>query len=140
MKKKDLATLAMIGISAGLIAGGCQKKPKETNGGNNNNGSHRNGNSAAQIAAEMKSFYNSLSPDAQKKFMSLDAKHKMMALEMANQSCNGKNACAGMGGCASADNACAGQNGCKGHGGPPVKDPNKAVNIQYKAQHNGNGY
>lgn len=140
MKKRDLATLAMIGISAGLIAGGCQQttKDKDTKrGGNRTNG---NGLQAAEnMSADMQSFYASLSPDAKKKFDQLDAQHKMMAMEMANQQCNGKNKCAGMGGCSTADHSCAGENGCKGQGGAPVKDANKAVDIQYKHQMGKNG-
>jgi len=125
MKKKDLATLAMLGISAGLMVNGCQK------------GSHSPGNKAAadeQMSSDMQSFYSALSPDAQKKFMQLDAQHKMMAIEMAQQSCNGKNKCAGMGGCSTSQHQCAGKNSCKGQGGTPVKDPNKAVETQYNNQ------
>ena len=126
MKKNELAMLAMIGISAGLMVGGCQK-----------NGPDRNKVSAdEQMSPDMKSYYNSLSPDAQKKFMELDAQHKMMAIEMAHQSCKGQNKCAGMGGCGTADHKCSGQNSCKGQGGAPVKDANKAVEVQYKNQMN----
>ena len=130
MKRRDLTTLAMIGVSAGLVVGGCQNNDK--------NGRHHNNNQAdaKHMNPDMESFYASLSPSAKEKFKDLDAQHKMMALEMADQKCNGQNKCAGMGGCATADNACAGENGCKGQGGAPVKNPNKAVEIQYKNQHN----
>jgi len=127
MKKRDLATLALIGISAGLVIGGCQQQKKN---GNNKT------SAAEQMSPDMQTFYNSLSQEAQRKFTDLDAQHRMMAVEMANQSCNAKNACAGMGGCATKEHACAGQNSCKGQGGPPVKDPNKAVEIQYRNQMN----
>lgn len=127
MKRRDLTTLAMIGISAGLVVGGCQNDGRDG----------RSNNKAAadeQMSPDMKSFYSSLSSDMQQKFMQLDAQHKMMAVEMANQSCNGKNKCSGMGGCATAEHQCAGQNGCKGQGGAPIKDPNKAVEAQYNNQ------
>ena len=126
MKKNDLAMLAMIGISAGLMVGGCQK-----------NGPDRNKASAGeQMSPDMQSYYNSLSSDAQKKFMELDAQHKMMAVEMAHQSCKGQNKCAGMGGCGTPDHKCAGQNSCKGQGGVPIKEASKAVEVQYKNQMN----
>ena len=125
MKRRDLTTLAMIGISAGLMVGGCQP-----NDGRSNNKAAAD----EQLSPDMQSFYSSLSSDAQQKFMQLDAQHKMMAVEMANQSCNGKNKCSGMGGCSTAEHQCAGQNGCKGQGGAPIKDPNKAVEAQYKNQ------
>lgn len=127
MKKCDLATLAMIGISAGLMVSGCQQK-------NGTNPSSNKASAAEQLSPDMQAFYSSLSPEAQQQFMQLDAQHKMMAVEMANQSCNHKNSCAGMGGCASVEHQCAGQNGCKGQGGAPVKNPNKAVEVQYKNQ------
>ncbi len=125
MKKRNLATLAVIGISAGLLAGGCEKQDEKKT-----NGSH----ATEDASAEMKAFHDSLSEDAQKKFDELDAQHKMMAMEMADQKCNGQNKCAGMGGCESAENKCAGHNGCKGKGGAPVKDADKAIDVQYKNQ------
>ncbi|MCH9625608.1 MAG: hypothetical protein S4CHLAM123_07840 [Chlamydiales bacterium] len=130
MKKRDLSTLALVGISAGLMMGGCNQKETDKKGDDTGNKAH----AAEQLSPDMKSFHDSLSPTAQKKFMELDAQHKMMAIEMANQSCNGRNKCASMGGCSSANNSCAGENGCKGQGGAPVKDPNKAVDVQYKMQ------
>lgn len=128
MKKRDLAKLAMLGISAGLFAGGCQQKATG-NGSSNSRNEMR-----AEMSSDMQAFYASLSADAKKKFNELDAQHKMMAMEMANQRCNGQNKCAGMGGCGTADHACAGKNSCKGQGGAPVKNPNKAVEVQYKNQ------
>ncbi len=128
MKKRDLATLALIGISAGLVVGGCNQK------GKNNNHSNNNQSGMEQMSPDMKAFYSSLSPEAQKKFMELDAQHKMMAVEMANQTGVGENKCKGMGGCATANNTCAGENECKGQGGPPVKDPSQAVDVQHEHQ------
>lgn len=126
MKKRDLATLAMIGISAGLLVGGCQQQNK----------SSTKMSAAEQMSPDMQTFYNSLSPEGQRKFMELDAQHRMMAIEMSNQKCTGKNNCASMGGCATAAHACAGQNGCKGQGGTPVRDSNRAVEVQHRNQTN----
>lgn len=127
MKKRNLATLAMLGIGVGLAVGGCQQ---QGNKGNNK------GSADEQMSPDMESYYKSLSPDAQQKFMQLDAQHRMMAVEMAHQSCSGKNKCAGMGGCATASHKCAGKNSCKGQGGAPIKDANKAVEAQYQNQMN----
>ncbi len=132
MKKRDLATLAMIGISAGLIVGGCQQNSKDKNNNPNNRSAVME-----HMSPDMQTFSNSLSRDAKEKFQELDAQHKMMATEMANQNCSGQNMCAGMGGCATSENSCAGHNACSGRGGPPVKDPNKAVEVQHKNQMNG---
>lgn len=127
MKKRDLAKLAMLGISAAMIVG-CGNAQGDASGEDQPSSGQQ------QQSSDMQSFYNSLSSDAQKKFNQLDAQHKMMAIEMTHQTCNGKNSCAGMGGCKTSQNSCAGQNGCKGQGGEPIKDPNKAVEVQYKNQ------
>lgn len=131
MKKQDLATLALLGISAGLLIGGCQQQSHKKNPQENTQGSLQ------QLTSTMQSFYSSLSPEAQKKFIALDNEHKMMALEMAQQSCQGKNNCAGKGGCATQKHDCAGHNSCKGQGGAPVQDINRAVNVQYENQMRG---
>lgn len=127
MKKRDLATLAILGISAGLLVGGCQKRGA---GGPSNT----KASAAEQLSPDMQAFYNSLSAESQQKFMQLDAQHKMMAIEMSQQSSGNKNQCSGFGGCETSQHACAGQNACKGQGGNPIRDPNKAVDIQYKNQ------
>ncbi len=123
MKKRDLLSLAMLGVGAGLLLGACQ-------GGNQKPTT----SAAEQMSPDMQSFYNSLSTDAQKKFDQLDAKHKNMVMEMMKQDCKGKNDCKGMGGCKTADHECAGKNECKGKGGPAEKNSNKAVEAQYLNQ------
>jgi hypothetical protein len=130
MKKRDLTNLAMLGIAAGLAASGCQQQGERDQKRPSNN----KASAAEQLSPDMQAFYSSLSAEEQKKFMQLDAQHKMMAVEMANQNCGGQNKCSGMGGCATSQHQCAGQNACKGQGGPPVHDPNKAVEVQYNNQ------
>jgi hypothetical protein len=128
MKKRDLMTLAMIGISSGLMVTGCQKG-RET----------KSNVSAEEQKAplDQMSFYNMLSDDAKKKFDQLDEKHKAAAVDMYNQKCNGKNSCAGKGGCSTSTHDCAGKNECSGQGGAPVKDANQAVEVQMKNQQKG---
>lgn len=129
MKKRDLASLALLGISSALLIAGCQQPAK--NGTASPQGQMQ---SQTVMSPEMQSFYSSLNADGQRKFNSLDAKHQAMAMKMASQSCNGKNDCKGMGGCSNQNNSCAGKNACKGQGGAPAKDPNKAVDAQYTNQ------
>ncbi len=136
MKKKDLASLAVIGISAGLIVSGCEQNVSNEKGDTNNKKQPQTNSAAMHSQSDMDQFAASLSPEAKKKFTELDSHHKMMSMEMAHQSCKGQNECKGMGGCKTTKNSCAGQNGCKGEGGPPVKDPNKAVDVQYQNQMN----
>lgn len=125
MKKRDLLNLAMMGVGAGLLLGACQT---------NQNPSKPNTAAAEQMNPESDAFHKSLSADAQKKFDQLDAQHKAMAVEMTHATCKGKNSCKGQGGCKTSSHSCAGQNDCKGQGGDGVKDPNKAVDVQYNNQ------
>ncbi|MCH9611497.1 MAG: hypothetical protein S4CHLAM81_09170 [Chlamydiales bacterium] len=132
MNKRELATLAVIGATA--ITTGCQKGTADHGEEKHMDDEQHNTNNQHDMSAEKKAFYETLSVGGKRKFMELDEHHQAMAMEMAHQSCNGQNECAGMGGCKSAHNACAGKNGCKGQGGEPVKDPNKAVMVQLMKQ------
>lgn len=128
MKKKDLLSLSLLGLSAGLGVAvgvtGCQQHDKRPNT-----------EAAEQMNPDVQSFYSSLTPEAQKKFNELDPQHQMMSMEMTKQQCNGKNQCKGLGGCRTKNHECAGLASCKGQGGPPLKDPSKAVDAQYNALH-----
>jgi len=136
MKKRDLTKLVMIGIGAGLIVGGCDNSRGPDNGAPGGPPPGNGGPGLEQMGPDMQAFFTSLSSDSQNKFMQLDAQHKMMAIEMAMQTCSGQNKCSGMGGCNTSQHECAGKNSCKGQGGNPVKDPNKAIEAQYKNQMN----
>lgn len=127
MNKWDLNRLALIGMSAGLALSGCQNTIDDSE-------KKKSSDQLDDLSTDMETFFRSLSPKAQKKFRKLDAQHKMMAVEMADQKCHGRNSCAGMGGCSTADHECAAMNECKGHGGAPVRDADKAVEIQYQKQ------
>lgn len=87
MKKRDLAALMMIGVSAALLIGGCQQKqPGPAGQGPGPQGqapttSHYEG-------ADQKAFVNQLSSDNQKKFNDLDPKRKQAAVDAANQDPN----------------------------------------------------
>lgn len=120
MKKRNLATLAMIGISAGLVVGGCQKKgwgTKETKPEEEKSSSSTENQlgAAEHMTSDMQSFYDSLSPEAKKQFNELDAHHKMMAIEKSKGS------------------TCSGPQGC----GSPPENPNKAVETEYMNQKSG---
>ena len=125
MKKSNLTTLVMIGMSAGFLAGGCEKGKK----GFFSSSEQLN----VAVHPELKSFYDSLSNQEKEKFLQLDFQHQMMANEMVLQGCSGKNTCKGKGGCRTARHTCAGKNNCKGMGGLPVTDPNRAVEVQYQS-------
>ena len=78
MKKTKLISLAMIGISMGLMTICYAHGPNEQ-----------------KMNSEMQSFYQMLTPDAQKKFLELDETHKKAALEIYAEGCKALSDCKG---------------------------------------------
>ncbi|MBS0628784.1 MAG: hypothetical protein JSS30_01000 [Verrucomicrobia bacterium] len=62
-------------------------------------------------------------------FNAMDCEGQNLALQLANQSCKGKNSCQGLNSCKSKKNSCAGLGACKGQSPGPFKDKNKAVAV-----------
>lgn len=83
MKKRDLAALMMIGVSAALLIGGCQQKQQGQAGQPQSSANYEG---AAQ--GQSKNFVTALSADNQKKFNELDDQHKQAAVDMANNDSN----------------------------------------------------
>ncbi len=104
MKKIDLASLALLGITAGLTVSSCQECPSRPS----NPSSHHTA-AAEQMNPEMDAFFNRLSPASKRKFMDMDEQHRAMAMELTNASCKGPHNCGGT-------------------------DPNESVQIQYQNQ------
>lgn len=78
MKKSSLVKLAMLGVSAALLASGCKRAEGENK------------------SSDAGQFYEKLSPEAKKKFDSLDQEHKMRAMDVINQhGCKGNSDCSG---------------------------------------------
>lgn len=65
-------------------------------------------------------------------FNSMDCEGQNLAMQLANQSCKGKNACKGLNACKTKANTCAGLGACKGKGPGPFKDKNKAIEVASK--------
>lgn len=76
MKRRDLAAFAMIITSACLLIGACQQQPSGP--------ASAGGQGPNQMGAQA-TFYNNLSPDMQKKFNDLDARHKQAVTDQVNQ-------------------------------------------------------
>lgn len=70
-----------------------------------------------------------LDPVGKATYNSLDPEHKQLALELANQSCQGHNSCKGKNACKTENNSCAGKGGCRGQSKCNFKDKNKAVKV-----------
>ncbi len=65
-------------------------------------------------------------------YNSMDCEGQNLAMQLANQSCKGKNSCKGLNACATKQNSCAGLGACKGKGKGPFTDKNKAVEVANK--------
>lgn len=77
MKKWKLSSLAVIGISMGLMTTGLAQGTNE------------------KMTPQMQAFYEMLAPDAQKKFLELDTEHKKMALQVYHEYCKTMSQCKG---------------------------------------------
>ena len=82
MKKRNLNTLnlsalALLGIGMTLCTSGCDKAK------------------ADEMSGEMKTFYEQLTPDAQRKFRELDESHKKASMKILELGCKADSACKG---------------------------------------------
>lgn len=140
MKKKHLKHIMAAGITYGLIiasqasaqngTGDKKEDPKETSsllqkaaeyGGNITHHLMSEEELLLQLNDEGTRLYNSLSPEG-----------KALAIEVASQSCDGTNKCAGLNACASDKNTCAGKGACKGLSKCAISDKNLAVKLAEK--------
>jgi hypothetical protein len=140
MNKKELTRLAMIGATAGIIlsqaafaetagipakatllSAGCAKCAAAT--------ADKEKNDQPKKIQNGEELVNKLNANGKEIYEKLDQQHRDLALKLANQDCNGKNECKGMGGCNSAEKS--GKNECKGMSkcNAFIKDPNFAVKV-----------
>jgi hypothetical protein len=126
MKKPDLKSLALMGITGGLILSSQGNAADyQTTGTHNQHATANNAEKHREMSeselmekldANHKAMYKEMTPEGKK-----------MALKLANQSCAGTNECKGLNACKTDNNACAGKGGCKGQSKCSFKDKNKAV-------------
>jgi hypothetical protein len=118
--KTKLATLAALGLVAGAM------------------GTIEAANSSSiSCVAPSSDQINKLFPQVdqahQQTFNSLDCQTQNLALQLANQTCQGKNSCKGLNSCKTNNqNSCAGQGGCKGTSKGPFTDKNQAIDVAKK--------
>ncbi len=110
MEKLKLSALAAMTLVAGSMA---QAEARCTN----------------PSESQASSLFSQLDGSHQEMYNAMDCDGKNMAMQMAMQSCAGKNACKGQNSCKTQQNSCAGQGGCKGVSPGPFKDKNKAVDV-----------
>ncbi len=131
MKKKDLASLALLGLASGMLVS-CQQTGMDKND-KNGNGSRME---QTQMTPAEKDFYNKLDKDGQRKFEKMNERQRDAAMDAHKAGCKGKNDCKGMGGCKTNAHDCKGENSCRGRGGCAVDDANEAVDMAEKKMQN----
>ena len=77
MKKRNLSRLALLGIGITLLAAGCDTAKGD------------------EMSTDMKTFYEQLTPDAQRKFRELDESHKQAAMKILELGCKADIQCKG---------------------------------------------
>lgn len=125
MKKRNFKKLALLGLAGGacLLTAGCETKA---------DGEAKDSQVASSEQLSQDALVNLLDAKTKRIFDSLDPEGKALALQLANQSCKGKNSCKGLNSCASDKNSCAGNGSCKGTSKGPFTDKNKAVQVAAK--------
>lgn len=142
MKNKKLKYLALLGLSAGLVANASaatsntetnkktgnapQEKPKATDKDDPNKG-----NLGYHLMTEDE-LLSELTDDTAKLYEGLSPEGKKLARFVASQRCNGSNECKGLNACQTDNNKCAGQGKCKGTSKCAISDKNLAVKIVAK--------
>jgi hypothetical protein len=136
MNKKNLAKLALCGITSGLLVSatgttsttGTKDTTVKSDAKQDSSDAYQRGNITfhemteselvLQLNAEGQATYNKLSPEG-----------KALALKVASSSCTGENPCAGLNACKTDSNDCAGKGKCKGFGKCSIADKNLAVKL-----------
>lgn len=146
MKKCDFKKLAILGLAGGLLltnqidgADATQNKYPIKYSSAKSKGSEagRRAPSRSRVRPQKQmnesDLLSQLSKQGRALYSSLTPEGKKLALELANQSCEGKNGCKGLNSCKSDENSCAGEGGCQGKSPGPFHNKNEAVAIA--AQH-----
>jgi hypothetical protein len=81
---------------------------------------------------QMQTLFSQIDEAHQNMYNSMDCEGQNMAVKMAEQTCAGKNGCAGQNSCKTKDNSCAGMGSCKGKSPGPFKSKNTAIEIANK--------
>lgn len=125
MKKNHLKKLALFGIAGTLSVTcvGCGQTQTAKNG---------TSQTTEQKKLSAQDLVSKLDAETKAIYDSLDDEGKALALDLANQSCKGKNTCKGLNSCQGSDHSCSGLGGCAGTSPGPFKNKNDAVKIAAK--------
>lgn len=139
MKKPDFKTLALLGVSTGIIltpslhaqqekSPPSAKEETKKSDSSKNDPNDENMNYHLMTEDELMMELNS---DGIAMYKKLDKEGKGLALLVASASCNNTNPCAHLNACKTDKNDCAGKGECKGKGICAVGDKNLAVRLVY---------
>lgn len=122
MKRSDLKKLAMMGLLAGMA---CSCGVDNSRGASSSNYS----DVAEADTMDEQELMAKLDDNGKRLYSSLSPEGKKLALQLANQSCKGKNTCAGLNSCATQEHSCMGKGTCKGTSKGPFTNKNDAVKV-----------
>jgi len=130
-KSRTLNALATAGLMSGLLT---TAMPSALEAQSTSYSSTDTSNKAckAPSAERAQSLFAKLKPESIQMYNKLDCEGKNLAMEMAEQSCKGKNTCKGKNSCKTETNSCAGLGTCAKTSKGPFKDKNVAVQIATK--------
>jgi len=117
--KSTLTTLAAMGLAVGAM-------------GNLEAANISSTTCVAPSQSQINTLFAQLDPMHQQMFNSMDCEGQNLALQLATQTCKGKNSCKGLNSCKTNQNSCAGQSSCKGTSPGSFTDKNKAIEVAQK--------
>jgi hypothetical protein len=131
MKRQDLMSLALLGLTAAGLVGGNTLSAEEATNGAPKAECACPAAACKPMTAEQQAFYGKLNDQGKQMFIKMDMEGRNMAMQTA-KAAPGKNSCAGLNGCAApGKNDCMGKGSCKGTSVKGFSDPNKAVQVTY---------
>lgn len=128
MKKRSFKTLALLGLSSGLlIVNGADAVDIKSNTKSDADDANA-GNLGYHLMTEDELLLE-LNDEGLKMYQSLSPEGKLLARKVASSRCNGANECKGLNACKTDKNECAGKGDCKGKGKCALADKNLAVKL-----------
>lgn len=124
-KKSKFKKFASLGLVAGLTLTGTTSCEV---------GNDKMGHLDSNLYISEPELIGQLNEEGKQLYQNLDAAHKKLALQLASQTCQGRNSCKGLNACKTALNSCMGKAGCKGSSPGPFNNKNDAVKVAAMAE------
>lgn len=131
-KNRTLNALATAGLMGGLLAAAMPSALEAQPSTSYTSSDASKKPCKAPSAERTQKLFAQLKPESIQMYNKMDCEGKNLAMEMAEQSCKGKNDCKGKNSCKTDTNSCAGQGACALTSKGPFTDKNVAVQIASK--------